>query len=79
MMGSLTFAMFMTLDGFTETTEGDMIGPDWSDDLRTRWAEVNARDGHMLLYGRTSFEFISTFWPTMAENAPAPNSGRLPK
>lgn len=69
-MGSLTLAMFMTLDGFTETPEGDMIGPDWSDDLRTHWAGVNAREGQMLLYGRTSFEFNSTFWPTMAEKAP---------
>jgi dihydrofolate reductase len=68
-MGSLTLAMFMTLDGYTETTNGDMIGPDWSDDLRTQWAEVNARDGQMLLYGRTAFEFNATFWPTMAEKA----------
>jgi dihydrofolate reductase len=85
-MGSLTLAMFMTLDGFTETTDGEMIGPDWSDDLRMHWAEVNARDGQMLLYGRTSFEFNSTFWPTMAENAPAADfrtfaevMNRLPK
>jgi dihydrofolate reductase len=66
-MGSLTLAIFMTLDGFTETTDGEMIGPDWSDDLLTHWAEVNAREGQMLLYGRTSFKFNSTFWPTMVE------------
>jgi dihydrofolate reductase len=85
-MGSLTLAMFMTLDGFTETREGEMIGPDWSDDLLTHWAEVNARDGHMLLYGRTSFEFNSTFWPMMAEKAPTADfrafaevMNRLPK
>jgi dihydrofolate reductase len=85
-MGSLTLAMFMTLDGFTETTDGEMIGPDWLEDLRTHWAEVNARDGQMLLYGRTSFEFNSTFWPTMAEKAPAADfrsfaevMNRLPK
>jgi dihydrofolate reductase len=70
-MGSLTLAMFMTLDGFTETTNGEMIGPDWSEDLRTHWGEVNAREGQMLLYGRTSFQYNSTFWPMMAENAPA--------
>jgi len=29
MMGSLTLAMFMTHHGFTKTTEGDIIGPDW--------------------------------------------------
>ncbi len=68
-MGSLTLAMFMTLDGYTETSDGDMIGPDWSDDLRTHWAEVNARDGQMLLYGRASFEFNSTFWPAMVDKA----------
>jgi dihydrofolate reductase len=85
-MGSLTLAMFMTLDGFTETTDGEMIAPEWSDDLLTQWSEVNARDGQMLLYGRTSFEFNSTFWPTMAEKAPAADfrafaevMNRLPK
>jgi dihydrofolate reductase len=70
-MGSLTLAMFMTLDGFTETPEGEMIGPEWSDDLRTKWGEVNAAQGQMLLYGRTSFEFNATFWPNMATNAPS--------
>jgi dihydrofolate reductase len=85
-MGSLTLAMFMTLDGFTETPEGEMIGPEWSDDLRTHWAAVNAREGQMLLYGRTSFEFNSVFWPTMVEKAPEPDfrafaevMNRLPK
>jgi dihydrofolate reductase len=85
-MGSLTLAMFVTLDGFTETPEGDMIGPDWSDDLRHHWAGVNARDGHMLLYGRASFEFNAAFWPAMAEKAPdadfrafAEVMNRLPK
>jgi dihydrofolate reductase len=68
-MGTLTLAMFMSLDGFTETTEGEMIGPEWSDDLLTHWAEVNAREGQMLLYGRKSFEFNSIFWPSMVEKA----------
>ncbi|MGH3733155.1 MAG: hypothetical protein ACRDVC_07250 [Acidimicrobiales bacterium] len=62
--------MFMTLDGFTETKEGELIGPEWSNDLRTQWAQVNVREGQMLLYGRTSFELISTFWPRMADEAP---------
>jgi hypothetical protein len=63
-----------------------MIGPKWSDDLRAHWARVNARAGQMLLYGRTSFESNSTFWPMMAEKATAADfrafaevMNRLPK
>jgi hypothetical protein len=33
--GSLTLATFVTQGRFTETLDGEMIGPDWSDELRT--------------------------------------------
>jgi hypothetical protein len=69
--------MFLSLDGFTETTDGEMIGPEWSDDLRTHWAEVSAREGQMLLYGRTSFEYNATFhWSRISLSTPASSSFR---
>lgn len=63
-MGTLTVAMFLTLDGYTETTEGELISPDWSDDMQQYWSGANAHDGQLLLYGRTAFEFNAAYWPT---------------
>jgi len=63
-MGTLTVAMFMTLDGFTETPEGELISPDWSDEMQQYWSGANAHDGQLLLYGRTAFEFNAAYWPT---------------
>ncbi|MFF1572296.1 dihydrofolate reductase family protein [Leifsonia sp. NPDC058292] len=63
-MGTLTVAMFMTLDGFTETPQGDLISPDWSDEMQQYWSGANAHEGQPLLYGRTAFEFNSAYWPT---------------
>lgn len=71
-MGSLVLGMFMTLDGFTETNDGEMISPAWSADLQTYWAQANAHDGNVLLYGRRAFEYNSSFWPAMAENSDQP-------
>ncbi|MGO4533709.1 dihydrofolate reductase family protein [Leifsonia sp. 2MCAF36] len=63
-MGTLTVAMFMTLDGYTETSDGDLISPDWSDDMQQYWSGANAHDGQLLLYGRTAFKFNASYWPT---------------
>jgi dihydrofolate reductase len=75
-VGSLVLGMFMTLDGFTETSDGEMIGPSWSDDLQTYWAEANAHDGIVLLYGRRAFEYNASFWPAMADNVNQPEGFR---
>jgi len=63
-MGTLTVAMFMTLDGFTETPEGRLISPSWSDEMQQHWSGANAHEGQLLLYGRTAFEFNAGYWPT---------------
>lgn len=63
-MGTLTVAMFMTLDGFTETPHGELISPDWSDQMQEHWSGANAHEGQLLLYGRTAFEFNAGYWPT---------------
>ncbi len=68
-MGTLTVAMFMTIDGFTENTDGALIAPAWSDDMQRYWSGANAHEGQMLLYGRTAFEFNAGYWPTAADDA----------
>jgi dihydrofolate reductase len=71
-MGTITVAMFMTIDGFTETPDGRLISPDWSGDMQTHWSGANAHDGQTLLYGRNAFAFNSAYWPTaeVAEDNP---------
>jgi dihydrofolate reductase len=63
-MGTLTVAMFMTLDGFTQTRDGKLISPEWSDEMQRHWSGANAHEGQTLLYGRTAFEFNAGYWPT---------------
>jgi dihydrofolate reductase len=75
-VGILTLAMFMTLDGQTETTGGGTITPAWSDDLQTHWAEANARDGHLLLYGSEAFRFNAPFWMAAVDDESQPRSFR---
>jgi len=41
----------------TETPDGRLISPDWSDEMQQHWSGANAHDGQLLLYGRTAFEF----------------------
>ncbi|AJT42443.1 dihydrofolate reductase family protein [Psychromicrobium lacuslunae] len=75
-MGTLTTAMFMTLDGMTETPEGAMIAPAWSADMEKYWSGSNAREGQMLLYGSKAFEFNAQFWQEAAENPKNPEEHR---
>ena len=44
-MGTLTAAMFMTVDGFTEKPDGTLISPAWSDDLQVHWSGATAHEG----------------------------------
>jgi dihydrofolate reductase len=75
-MGTLTVAMFMTLDGFTQTLSGEMIPPAWSGDMQQYWSGANAHDGQLLLYGRKAFEINAGFWPQAASNPQSPAAHR---
>src|SRR4051812_47641372 len=75
-MGTLTAAMFMTLDGFTETEDGELISPAWSDDMQQYWSGANAHEGQTLLYGRVAYEFNAAYWPMAAEDESNPSDYR---
>jgi dihydrofolate reductase len=75
-MGSLTVAMFMTLDGRTETADGQLIAPDWSGELQRYWSEANTRPDQLMLYGRKAFEFNAVFWPGVADDPDATDDNR---
>ncbi len=75
-MGTLTAAMFMTVDGFTEKPDGTLISPAWSDDLQVHWSGANAHEGQLLLYGRRAFEINAGHWPTAAADPGNPEDYR---
>lgn len=75
-MGTLTIAMFMTLDGYTQTSERRLIPPAWSADMQEHWSGANAHEGQLLLYGRTAFLENATIWPAAAENPRSPEEHR---
>jgi len=64
----LILSMFLTLDGFVESPAGDLIRPDWSDDLERHWSAPNIAPGSLLLYGRRAFEQNAPLWPAMEKD-----------
>ncbi|MFT3900673.1 MAG: dihydrofolate reductase family protein [Gordonia sp. (in: high G+C Gram-positive bacteria)] len=75
-MGALTVAMFMTIDGYTQTVERSLIAPAWAGDMQEHWSGANAHEGQLLLYGRTAFLENSTIWPAAAVDARGPDEHR---
>jgi dihydrofolate reductase len=85
-MAKLVLAMFMSVDGYIEGTEG-FVPPAWSDDLSQHWSGYGlARAGH-LFYGRKNFFFSKDFWSAAETDPQSPAAGisyagtmnRLPK
>lgn len=67
-MPRLILSMFLTLDGFVESPAGQLIRPDWSDDLERHWSAPNVAPGSLLLYGRRAFEQNAALWPAMEKD-----------
>jgi dihydrofolate reductase len=65
-MSRLILSMFLTLDGFVQAPSGELIRPDWSDDMEQHWSAPNIAPGSLLLYGRRAFEENARLWPAMA-------------
>ena len=66
-MTKLILSMFMTLDGFVKAPNGDLIRPDWSDDMEQNWSAPNIAPDSLLLYGRRAFEENAPLWPAMEQ------------
>jgi len=67
-MSRLILSMFMTLDGFVQSPAGELIRPDWSDDMEQHWSAPNIAPGSLLLYGRKAFEGNAPLWPAMEQD-----------
>jgi dihydrofolate reductase len=68
-MRKVVYAMSMSLDGYVETTQGDLS---WSvpDEELHRHFNDREREFEVNLYGRRLYELMAAYWPT-AEEDPA--------
>jgi len=62
-MAKLIYSMFVSLDGFIETPSRDL---DWHviDEELHRFANDQARETGVFLYGRRLYEVMAAYWPT---------------
>jgi dihydrofolate reductase len=69
-MGTLTYGMNVSADGYIADASG---GIDWSapsDELHRYWNDVE-RDTALAFYGRRLYDLMSDFWPTADEHPDA--------
>lgn len=70
-MGTVIYAMSVSLDGFIEAANGDIAWSAPDEELHRHFNEMErAVDLH--LYGRGLYENMAAYWPTGDENPAAP-------
>jgi dihydrofolate reductase len=62
-MGKLNSFTFITLDGYYKTLDGDISWHKHGGEEGSYSAE-SLQSGNMLLFGRTTYEMMASFWPT---------------
>ncbi len=70
-MGKIIYAMLVSLDGYIETTTGDLSWSFPDPELHRHFNEED-RKIDTFLYGRRLYENMAAFWPTADENPAAP-------
>jgi dihydrofolate reductase len=72
-MRKLVISLVVSVDGYINGPGGEFIGPEWSADLDA-WNERMFARFDTLIYGRTSWEKMSEFWPSAGRDKafPAP-------
>jgi dihydrofolate reductase len=70
-MGRVVYTMMVSLDGFVETLDHSL---DWVtiDDEIHGFANAQARDAALDVYGRGMWETMSGYWPTADQNPDEP-------
>jgi dihydrofolate reductase len=73
-MRKLVLAMFTGLDGYITGPGGELIRPQWSDDLTKHWSGYSLERAAHLLYGRVNFLLNKGFWEPAATDPNSPAS-----
>ena len=79
-MRKLVVAMFISLDGYIEGPNKQLVGPGWSADLGKYWIDYNIDRAGATLYGRVSYEGMAAYWTSpAADSKEAARLTALPK
>ena len=79
-MRPLVLAMFISLDGYIEGPNGQLVPPAWSNDLEINWSGANLEMAGAVLYGRVCYEGMAGYWQSpSADQKIAGKLAALPK
>jgi dihydrofolate reductase len=70
-MRKVIYAMSVSLDGFIETTQGDLNWSNPDEELHKHFNDLES-EIDIAFYGRRLYETMAAFWPTADENPEAP-------
>src|SRR5664279_490625 len=65
-MRKVALAMFISLDGFIEGPNQELVAPAYSADLERYWIKGNVEDAGLMMYGRVCYEGMAQFWTSPA-------------
>ena len=68
-MGKLIVSAFISLDGFIEAPNREMVPPQFSADLVRWFIEPNMERNGILIYGRVTYEFMAGYWTSPAADS----------
>lgn len=71
-MATLSSFMTLSLDGYFARSNGDLSWFHRSDPEFSAFVADNAQGNGVLLFGRVTYEMMSSYWPTEAARANAP-------
>lgn len=71
-MRKIIYAMLVSLDGFIEAADGNILWTNPDEELHRHFNERERQIG-LFLYGRRMYENMAAYWPTADEDPSAPD------
>jgi len=60
-MRDVVLAMFMSVDGYIEGPDKQLVGPPYSPDLQKHWIDRNMGRTDLMMYGRVAYEGMAGY------------------
>jgi dihydrofolate reductase len=68
-MGRVVVSSFISIDGFAEGPNRELVPPPFSPDLLHKFIRVNMERGGIFIYGRVTYEMMVGYWTSAAAGA----------
>jgi dihydrofolate reductase len=68
-MGKVIVSSFISIDGFAEAPNRELVPPPFSPDLLSKFIRVNMERGGIFIYGRVTYEMMVGYWTSAAADA----------